>query len=114
VLGAILAIFVILLFLRSVRSTIVTAVSIPMSVLIALIALNVFGVSLNIMSLAGLAVAIGRVVDDSIVVLENIYRHHFQNGERLRDAAYNGTKEVATAITASTITFRCSLPWSSR
>ena len=107
ILGAVLAIVIILLFLRSVRSTIVTAVSIPISVLIALIMLNIFGVSLNIMSLAGLAVAIGRVVDDSIVVLENIYRHHFQNGESLRDAAFNGTKEVATAITASTITTVC-------
>lgn len=107
VLGAILAIAVILIFLRSVRSTIITAVSIPLSVLIALTMLNVFNISLNIMSLAGLAVAIGRVVDDSIVVLENIYRHHFQNGESLRDAAYNGTKEVATAITSSTITTVC-------
>jgi HAE1 family hydrophobic/amphiphilic exporter-1 len=106
-LGAVLAIAVILLFLVSIRSTIVTAVSIPLSVLIALILLNVFNVSLNIMSLAGLAVAIGRVVDDSIVVLENIYRHHFQNGESLKDAAFNGTKEVATAITASTITTVC-------
>ncbi len=105
--GAALAIIIILLFLRSIRSTLVTAMSIPMSVLIAFIMLNVFGISLNIMSLAGLAVAIGRVVDDSIVVLENIYRHHFQNGEPLRDAAYNGTKEVATAITASTITTVC-------
>lgn len=107
ILGAILAIAVILLFLRNVRSTLITAVSIPLSVLIALTMLNVFSISLNIMSLAGLAVAIGRVVDDSIVVLENIYRHHFQNGESLRDAAYNGTKEVATAITSSTITTVC-------
>ena len=106
-LGAILAIAVILLFLGSVRSTLVTAISIPLSVLIALILLNLLNVSLNIMSLAGLAVAIGRVVDDSIVVLENIYRHHFQNGEKLRDAAFNGTREVATAITASTITTVC-------
>ncbi len=105
--GAALAIIIILLFLRSIRSTLVTAMSIPMSVLIAFVMLNIFNISLNIMSLAGLAVAIGRVVDDSIVVLENIYRHHFQNGEPLRDAAYNGTKEVATAITASTITTVC-------
>lgn len=106
-LGAVLAIVVILVFLRNVRSTVITAVSIPLSVLIALTMLNVFNISLNIMSLAGLAVAIGRVVDDSIVVLENIYRHHFQNGESLRDAAYNGTREVATAITSSTITTVC-------
>lgn len=107
VLGAILAIAVILIFLTSVRSTLITAVSIPLSVMIALVLMNVLGVSLNIMSLAGLAVAIGRVVDDSIVVLENIYRHHFQDGESLRDAAFNGTKEVASAITSSTITTVC-------
>jgi HAE1 family hydrophobic/amphiphilic exporter-1 len=103
-LGAILAIIVVLVFLASLRSTLVTAVSIPLSVLIALMLFNVFGITLNIMSLAGLAVAIGRVVDDSIVVLENIYRHHYQRGETIREAAFNGTKEVATAITASTIT----------
>jgi HAE1 family hydrophobic/amphiphilic exporter-1 len=104
VLGAILAIVVILLFLTSIRSTLVTALSIPMSILIAFIVLNFFNISLNIMSLAGLAVAVGRVVDDSIVVLENIYRHHFQNREPIREAAFNGTREVATAITSSTIT----------
>ncbi|HEX8598046.1 MAG TPA: efflux RND transporter permease subunit [Chloroflexia bacterium] len=107
VLGAVLAIIVILIFLTNIRSTLITAVSIPLSILIALILLNALNISLNIMSLAGLAVAIGRVVDDSIVVLENIYRHHFQEGESLRDAAYNGTKEVATAITSSTITTVC-------
>jgi HAE1 family hydrophobic/amphiphilic exporter-1 len=101
--GAILAILVILLFLRSVRSTLVTAVSIPVSILIAFILLNVFDISLNIMSLAGLAVAVGRVVDDSIVVLENIYRH-VHNGESVRSAAYTGTREVASAITSSTLT----------
>ena len=104
VLGAILAIIVILVFLTSIRSTLVTALSIPMSILIAFIVLNFFNISLNIMSLAGLAVAVGRVVDDSIVVLENIYRHHFQNREPIREAAFNGTREVATAITSSTIT----------
>jgi HAE1 family hydrophobic/amphiphilic exporter-1 len=106
-LGAVLAIIVILIFLASVKSTVVTAVSIPLSVLIALTAFNIFGLTLNIMSLAGLAVAIGRVVDDSIVVLENIYRHHYQRGEPLRVAAFNGTREVATAITASTVTTVC-------
>ena len=104
VLGAILAIIVILVFLFSVRSTLVAGLSIPMSILIALIMLNVFNISLNIMSLAGLAVAVGRVVDDSIVVLENIYRHHFRLREPIAEAAFNGTKEVATAITSSTLT----------
>ncbi len=101
--GAILAIFVILFFLRSVRSTLVTAVSIPLSILVAFILLNAFDISLNIMSLAGMAVAVGRVVDDSIVVLENIYRH-VRSGEPVREAAFNGTREVASAITSSTLT----------
>lgn len=102
-LGAVFAIVVIFVFLLSVRSTIVTAVSIPTSVLVAFILLWTQGISLNIMTLGGLAVAIGRVVDDAIVVLEAIYRH-IQKGERPREAALNGTKEVAMAITASTIT----------
>ena len=102
-LGAIFAILVILGFLLSIRSTIVTAISIPMSVLIAFILLWWQGISINIMSLGGLAVAIGRVVDDSIVVLESIYRH-VQRGENTKEATLNGTKEVALAITASTLT----------
>jgi HAE1 family hydrophobic/amphiphilic exporter-1 len=102
-LGAGFAIIVIFVFLLSVRSTIVTAISIPTSVLVAFILLWTQGISLNIMTLGGLAVAVGRVVDDAIVVLEAIYRH-VQKGERPRDAALKGTKEVAMAITASTIT----------
>ena len=103
VLGAVFAIIVILVFLLSIRSTLVTAVSIPMSVLVAFVLLWWQGISLNIMTLGGLAVAIGRVVDDSIVVLEAIYRH-VQRGENTREATLNGTKEVALAITASTLT----------
>lgn len=102
-LGAVFAIIVILAFLLSVRSTLVTAISIPMSMLIAFILLWWQGISLNIMTLGGLAVAVGRVVDDSIVVLESIYRH-VQRGEDTRRATLNGTKEVAMAITASTLT----------
>lgn len=102
-LGAIFAILVIFGFLLSVRSTLVTAISIPMSMLIAFILLWWQGISLNIMSLGGLAVAIGRVVDDSIVVLESIYRH-VQRGENTKKATLDGTKEVAMAITASTLT----------
>lgn len=101
--GAIFAVVVILIFLLSVRSTIVTAISIPLSMLVTFILLWQQGISLNIMTLGGLAVAIGRVVDDSIVVLEAIYRH-VQRGESTRKAVYEGTKEVAMAITASTLT----------
>ncbi|MQA80720.1 MAG: MMPL family transporter [Streptosporangiales bacterium] len=102
-LGLIFAVIVILLFLLSLRSTIVTAVSIPMSVLIALIAMWTGDLSLNLLTLGGLTVAVGRVVDDSIVVLENIKRH-LAYGEEKQQAVLNGVREVATAITASTLT----------
>lgn len=102
-LGAAFAMLVILLFLFSIRSTLVTAISIPLSVVIALIVLWTQGDSLNVLTLSALAVAIGRVVDDSIVVLENIYRH-LQGGENKLTAVLNGTKEVATAVTGSTLT----------
>lgn len=102
-LGALFAIIVILVFLLSVRSTLVTAISIPTSMLITFIILWWQGISLNIMTLGGLAVAVGRVVDDSIVVLESIFRH-VKRGEDNRTATINGTKEVALAITASTLT----------
>ncbi len=102
-LGAGFAIIVIFGFLLSVRSTAVTAVSIPMSMLVAFILLWAEGITLNIMTLGGLAVAIGRVVDDAIVVLESIFRH-VQRGEDTRTATLQGVREVAMAITASTIT----------
>jgi HAE1 family hydrophobic/amphiphilic exporter-1 len=103
VLGAIFAVLIILVFLLSVRTTLVTAISIPLSMLVAFILLYWQNISLNIMTLGGLAVAVGRVVDDSIVVLESIYRH-VQRGVDQRKAALEGTKEVALAITASTLT----------
>jgi len=102
-LGAVFAILVILVFLLSVRSTLVTAISIPTSMLITFIILWWQGISLNIMTLGGLAVAVGRVVDDSIVVLESIFRH-VKRGQPVRQATIDGTKEVALAITASTLT----------
>ncbi len=102
-LGAAFAVLVIFLFLLNIRSTVVAAVSIPLSLLAAIISMSVSGITINIMTLGGLAVAVGRVVDDSIVVLENIYRHRSQ-GEPIGDAVLNGTREVASAITSSTIT----------
>ncbi|GAB6902305.1 efflux RND transporter permease subunit [Kineosporia succinea] len=102
-LGLVMAVIVILVFLASVRSTLVTAVSIPLSVLIALIAMWVDGISLNVLSLGGLTIAVGRVVDDSIVVLENIKRHLGYGEEKLH-AIFDGVREVSGAITASTIT----------
>ena len=102
-LGAVFAIITIFLFLLSLRSTLVAAVSIPLSILAALTLMLVTGISMNIMTLGGLAVAVGRVVDDAIVVLENIYRHRARGDDR-RTAALSGTREVSGAITASTAT----------
>ncbi len=101
--GAIFAILVIFVFLRTVRGTLVTAVSIPLSIFAALLILGWQGITLNIMTISAVAVAVGRVVDDAIVVLENIYRH-IQEGEERRDAVVNGAREVGRAIIGSTIT----------
>ena len=101
--GAVFAILVILVFLFSIRSTLVTAISIPLSIVIALIGLWVGNYTLNLFTLGGLTIAIGRVVDDSIVVLENIYRH-LNNGEEKSVAIPAAVKEVAGAVTASTLT----------
>jgi hydrophobic/amphiphilic exporter-1 (mainly G- bacteria), HAE1 family len=103
IIGAIFAIIVILIFLFSIRSTLVTAISIPLSIVIALIGIYVGNYTLNILTLGGLTIAVGRVVDDSIVVLENIYRH-LQQGEPKEEAIPQAVREVAGAVTASTLT----------
>jgi HAE1 family hydrophobic/amphiphilic exporter-1 len=102
-LGLIMAVLIIVLFLRSARSTLVTAVSIPLSLLVALIVLWLQDYSLNILTLGGLTIAVGRVVDDSIVVLENIKRH-LGYGEDRRHAVITAVREVASAVTSSTLT----------
>jgi HAE1 family hydrophobic/amphiphilic exporter-1 len=102
-LGLGFAVAVILVFLMSVRSTLVTAVSIPLSLLITFIGLSGTGYSLNILTLGALTIAIGRVVDDSIVVIENIKRH-LSYGEPKLTAILTSIREVAGAITASTLT----------
>ncbi|WP_447652678.1 efflux RND transporter permease subunit [Microbacterium sufflavum] len=102
-LGLVMAVLVILVFLLSVRSTLVTAISIPTSVLITFIGLQAFGYSLNVLTLGALTIAIGRVVDDSIVVIENIKRHYVGDADK-GDAIRLAVREVAAAITASTIT----------
>jgi HAE1 family hydrophobic/amphiphilic exporter-1 len=101
--GAVLAILVIFAFLRSMRATLVTAVSLPTSVLAALLFSWVDNLTLNIITLAGLTIAVGRVVDDAIVVLENSYRY-VQSGYEPEESAHKGTTEVASAITSSTLT----------
>ena len=100
--GAAVAILIILLFLRSIRATLVTAVSLPTSVLAALLFSWGDNLTLNIITLAGLTIAVGRVVDDAIVVLENAYRY-VQEGYSPEEAALKGTSEVASAITSSTL-----------
>ena len=102
-LGAVFAVLVILAFLRSGRATMVAAVSIPLSLMVALIVLWWQGITLNILTLGGMMVAIGRVVDDSIVVLENVSRH-VTEGEKPLIAAYTGAREITTAVAASTLT----------
>ncbi|WP_225811690.1 efflux RND transporter permease subunit [Streptomyces spinosus] len=102
-LGLLFAVLVILVFLASVRSTLVTAVSIPLSVVLALIVLWTRGLSLNMLTLGALTIAIGRVVDDSIVVLENIKRH-LGYGEERREAILTAVREVGGAVTSSTLT----------
>lgn len=108
--GAVLAVIIIFLFLGNIRATIVAIVSIPLAMLISLILMYAFGISLNVLSLGGLAVATGRVVDDSIVVIENIFRRITRRTEGHLDdmtiagAALIGTKEVSNAITSSTLT----------
>ncbi|WP_353116228.1 efflux RND transporter permease subunit, partial [Microbacterium sp.] len=102
-LGLAFAVIVILVFLLSIRSTLVTAISIPTSVLITFIGLQAFGYSLNMLTLGALTIAIGRVVDDSIVVIENIKRHYVEGADK-GDAIRLAVREVAAAITASTIT----------
>jgi len=101
--GAALAVIVLLLYLRSVISTFIVAFSIPLSVIVTFIFLSIFDRTLNIISLAGLAFAVGMVVDNAIVVLENIFRHLEMGKDPFR-AAYEGTVEVWGAILSSTLT----------
>lgn len=104
--GAVLAILILLLFLRSARPTFIVAVSIPVSLLLAVTLMYFFDISLNLISLCGLAMGVGMLVDNSIVVIENIYRLRAEGMSTLQ-AAVRGAKEVAGAITASTLTTVC-------
>ena len=109
---AVIAVFVFLLQIRpavfsgvinTIRPTVIIALSIPLSVMVTILVMAVFDWNMNFMSLAGLAIAVGRIVDDSIVVLENIYRH-IQNGSPRAVAVIEATQEVSPAIVASTLT----------
>lgn len=104
--GAGLAILILLLFLRDMRPTAVIACSIPISIVAAVVCMYFSGVTLNVISLSGLALGIGMLVDNSIVVIENIYRLRSE-GASVTEAAIEGTREVAGAIAASTLTTVC-------
>lgn len=106
IVGAILAILVLLLFLKDVRPTLVIACAIPLSVVFAIVLMYFTNISLNIISLSGLALGIGMLVDNSIVVIENIYRLR-KEGLSVRKAAVEGASQVAGAIIASTLTTVC-------
>lgn len=104
--GALFAIIVLFLFLRDIRPTFITLCSIPVSVLFAITLMYFSGVSLNMMSLSGLAISVGMLVDNSIVVIENVYRLR-SKGESAAKAAISGAVQVAGAITSSTLTTIC-------
>ncbi|WP_340026215.1 efflux RND transporter permease subunit [Paenibacillus sp. FSL K6-1096] len=103
--GALFAVLIILLFLRNIRSTIISIISIPLSLLIAILCLRQMDITLNMMTLGAMTVAIGRVVDDSIVVIENIYRRLTLSGEKLRgrELISAATREMFVPIMSSTI-----------
>ena len=101
--GGILAVLVLYLFLRNVRATLIIAVSMPVSIITSFVLMYFSGISLNLISLAGFALGVGMMVDNSIVVLENIYRYRY-GGMEMVQAAESGTKEVMLSITASTFT----------
>lgn len=106
VIGALLAIFILAVFLTDIRPTLVVAFSIPFSVLTAIVIMYFSGLSINMMSLSGLSLAIGMLVDNSIVVIENIYRLRYRGLQAPRSAV-QGAKQVAGAIIASTLTTIC-------
>lgn len=101
--GGIITFLVLLFFLRNLRSTLILAISIPFSIITTFIALYFTHYTLNIITLSGLALGVGMIVDNSIVVLENIFRH-VQEGKERREAALQGASEVSMAIVASTLT----------
>ncbi len=103
VLGGLLTVFIVFLFLNSWRSTVITGLTLPISVIAAFIAMRMFGFTLNVLTLMGLSLAIGMLIDDAIVVRENIVRH-MQKGKDHLEAAREGTAEIGLAVMATTFT----------
>nr|AGS52845.1 RND multidrug efflux transporter [uncultured bacterium contig00011] len=104
--GAFLAVFVLFLFLRSMKPTLIIGISIPVSVVITMMLMYFTGLTLNLMTMAGLVLGIGMLIDNSIIILERIY-HYREKGTKLRTASIIGTQEMTLAITASTISTLC-------
>ncbi len=104
IIGGVLAVLILLFFLRNVRSTLVVALSIPISIVATFALVYMCGFTINTMSLGGLALATGLIVDDAVVVLENIFRHLERDKKSAREAAIDGTQEILSAVIASTWT----------
>jgi len=100
--GGVLAIIVVFIFLMAFRASLVTAISIPLSLLIGFLVMRAFGLTINILTLSAMSIAVGRLIDDSIVMVEVIYRR-LQRGEGFREAAINGAREIANPITSATL-----------
>lgn len=100
--GGALAIVIVFLFLTAIRASLVTAISIPLSLLIGFLAMRAFGITINILTLSAMSIAVGRLIDDSIVMVEVIYRR-LQRGEGFREAAIGGAREIANPITSATL-----------
>ncbi|MFC5702691.1 efflux RND transporter permease subunit [Cohnella faecalis] len=103
--GTLFCVLIIFLFLRNVRATLISIISLPISIFATIAVMNQMGYTLNIMTLGGIAVSIGRIVDDSIVVIENIYRWKQEKGEQLKgkELAFQATREVIGAVASSTV-----------
>jgi HAE1 family hydrophobic/amphiphilic exporter-1 len=104
--GAALAVVILFIFLRSIKPTLIIGISIPVSIVITIMLMYFAGLTLNVMTLAGLALGVGMLVDNSIVILENIYRYR-EKGAKLTAAAFLGSQEMITAIIGSTLTTIC-------
>jgi HAE1 family hydrophobic/amphiphilic exporter-1 len=102
IIGGVLAILVVFFFLWAVRASLITAISIPLSLFIGFLCMRLTGITINLLTLSAMAIAVGRLIDDSIVMVEVIYRRMHQ-GENFKEAAIGGAKEVATPITAATL-----------
>ncbi|WP_219838239.1 efflux RND transporter permease subunit [Paenibacillus sp. R14(2021)] len=103
--GALFCVIIIYLFLRNIRATLISIISLPISIFATIALMNEMGYTLNIMTLGGIAVSIGRIVDDSIVVIENIYRWRQEKGSEMngKELAFRATREVISAVGSSTI-----------